>query len=108
LKPATLKQMETPQIAVPENCTVNCFGVAPLSTTLFWGLGVGLEKTSEGTAFWHWGDNGSFKGYMVAYPARKSGLVMFTNSENGLAIANAIVKAAFDSDQPSLQWLNHP
>jgi CubicO group peptidase (beta-lactamase class C family) len=108
LKPNTLNQMQTPQIAVQQNCTSNCFGVSPLSTTVFWGLGVGLEKTSDGTAFWHWGDNGSFKAYMVGYPKRRSGLVMFTNSQNGLAIADAIVKAALGSDQPGLQWLNHP
>jgi CubicO group peptidase (beta-lactamase class C family) len=108
LKPDTLKQMETPQIAVQQNCTSNCFDVAPLSTTVFWGLGVGLEKTSAGPAFWHWGDNGSFKAYMVGFPDRKSGLVMFTNSENGLIIADAVVKAALGADQPGLQWLKHP
>lgn len=108
LKPDTLKQTETPQTSVQQSCTVNCFAVAPLSTSVFWGLGVGLEKTSDGLAFWHWGDNGSFKAYMVGYPNRKSGLVMFTNSENGLKIADAVVKAALGSDQPGLQWLNHP
>jgi len=107
LKPDTLTQMETPQTPVEENCTANCFGVAPLSTSVFWGLGIGLEKTSTGLAFWHWGDNGGFKAYMVGFPQQKSGLVMFINSDNGLAIADAVVKAAFGSDQPSLQWLKH-
>jgi len=107
LKPDTLKQMETPQTAVQLNCTVNCFDVAPLSTTISWGLGVGLEKTSAGPAFWHWGDNGSFKAYMVGFPEQKSGFVMFTNSENGLTIADAVVQTALGIDQPSLQWLSH-
>jgi len=106
LKPDTLKQMETPQTPVQQNCTANCFNIAPLSANLFWGLGVGLEKTSAGLAFWHWGDNGAFKAYMVGFPEHESGLVMFTNSENGLSIANAVVKAALGSDQPSLQWLS--
>jgi CubicO group peptidase (beta-lactamase class C family) len=108
LNPDTLKQMETPQTAVPQNCTVNCFDVAPLSTSISWGLGLGLEKTSAGPAFWHWGDNGSFKAYMVGLPEQKSGFVMFTNSENGLSIADAVVKTAFGFDQPGLQWLRHP
>jgi CubicO group peptidase (beta-lactamase class C family) len=107
LKSDTLKQMETPQTPVQQNCTANCFDVAPLSTSVFWGLGVGLEKTSAGLAFWHWGDNGVFKAYMVGFPELKSGLVMFTNSENGLSIADGVVKAALGSDQPGLQWLNH-
>jgi CubicO group peptidase (beta-lactamase class C family) len=108
LKPDTLKQLETPYTPVQQNCTANCFSVAPLSATIFWGLGVGLEKSSAGLAFWHWGDNGVFKAYMVGLPEHKSGLVMFTNSENGLSIADAVVKAALGSEQPSLQWLSHP
>lgn len=43
------------------------------------GLGVGLEKTSDGLAFWHWSDNGAFKAYMLGFPDRKFGLVMLTN-----------------------------
>jgi hypothetical protein len=45
---------------------------------------------------------------MVGFPDRKSGLVMFTNSENGLNIADTVVKAALGPDQPSLQWLRQP
>jgi hypothetical protein len=99
--------METPQTPVQQNCTANCFNVAPVSSSVFWGLGVGLEKTSAGLAFWHWGDNGAFKAYMVGFPEHKSGLVMFANSENGLSIADAVIKAALGCDQPSLQWLSH-
>jgi CubicO group peptidase (beta-lactamase class C family) len=107
LKPETLKQMESPQTAVQQNCTVNCFDIQPVSASVFWGLGVGLEKASSGLGFWHWGDNGAFKAYMVGFPEHKSGLVMFTNSENGLSIAEAVVKAALASDEPALHWLNH-
>jgi hypothetical protein len=45
---------------------------------------------------------------MVGFPERKSGLVMFTNSENGLSMADEVVKAALGPVQPSLQWLNQP
>ena len=34
-----------------------------LSTTMFWGLGFGTEKTSEGVSLWHWGDYDTFKAY---------------------------------------------
>lgn len=44
LKPETLKQMETPQIAVQQNCTSNCFDAGPLSSSVFWGLGVGSRR----------------------------------------------------------------
>ncbi len=44
LNPDTLKQMETPQTAVQQNCTANCFDVAPLSTTISWGPRTGLGE----------------------------------------------------------------
>jgi CubicO group peptidase (beta-lactamase class C family) len=54
---------------------------------LFWGLGVGLQQGSAGTAFWHWGDNLTMRCYVIAYPETGRGIVYFTNSENGLSIA---------------------
>jgi CubicO group peptidase (beta-lactamase class C family) len=104
-----LSQMETPATGVPLDCAVNCFDrPAALSPDISWGLGVGLEKTAQGLALWHWGDNGPFKAYMVAYPKARSGLVMFTNSQNGLSIANEIAKTALGSDQPAFTWLKNP
>jgi CubicO group peptidase (beta-lactamase class C family) len=84
LKPDTLKQMETPQIAVDSDC-VSCIEETPvqLSKTIFWGLGWGIERTSAGDAIWHWGDNGVFKCMVLAYPKRKFGVVTFANSDNG-------------------------
>src|SRR5262245_14211123 len=85
LRPATFREMETPQIAVNPECT-NCTEKEPkeLSTNIFWGLGWGIQKNGKDVSLWHWGDNGSFKCFVVADPARKSGVMMFTNSENGL------------------------
>ncbi len=109
LRKETLAAMETPQTPVQQDCVLNCFDPpGALSSTISWGLGVGLEQTAQGPALWHWGDNGEFKAYMVAYPKERSGLVMFVNSQNGLGIANDIVKAALGSDQPGLSWLKNP
>lgn len=106
LSPKSLTDMETAQTPVPKDCTVQCFDrpvvVAP---SLAWGLGVGLEDTPEGKALWHWGDNGAFKAYMVAYPKTRSGLVMFANSENGLDIVDEIAKTALGSGQPAIRWV---
>ena len=68
-----------------------------------------LQQTAQGRALWHWGNNNDvFKAYMVAYPASRSGLVIFTNSHYGLGIANQIVMTALGSDQPGLHWLKNP
>jgi len=108
LKPATRKAMLTAQVAVDPECT-NCTNTEPktLSREVFWGLGVGLQKTAQGQSFWHWGDNGAFKCYMVAYIKQKTGLVMFTNSENGLAIREDVVETALGGAQPAFEWAKY-
>ena len=108
LKPETFREMQTPQIAVDPECT-NCTERTPkeLSRTIFWGLGWGIQKSNGQTSLWHWGDNGSFKCFVVANPARKSAVVMFTNSENGLAIAPAIVRDATGSDHLAFPWIKY-
>jgi CubicO group peptidase (beta-lactamase class C family) len=108
LKPATLRAMETPQIAVDPTCT-NCTDHAPksLSTDLFWGLGWGIEQNASGKYLWHWGDNGIFKAYVVADVNRRSAVVMFDNSDTGLSVASAVVQTVLGGDHPSFAWLHY-
>jgi CubicO group peptidase (beta-lactamase class C family) len=109
LRPATLREMETPQIAVDSGCS-NCVEGTPsgkLSTTIFWGLGFGIEKTAAGESLWHWGDNGVFKSFFVVRPATKSGVVYLTNSENGLSIGRQIVTETLGGEQPAFDWLKY-
>ena len=106
LKPATARLMLTPQSTVT---LAGAFSLnapdAKLSPTVSWGLGWGLEKTQEGIGFWHWGDNGDTKAFVLAFPKQKSGLVMFANSANGLSIINELVESAMGNDHPALAWL---
>jgi len=108
LKKETARLMLTPQIKVSENGTNNT-ARAPeqLSPALSWGLGWGLQTTGDGLAFWHWGDNGDTKAYVVAYEKQKFGVVVFTNSANGLSIIPEIVQQAAGGDQPALAWLKY-
>jgi CubicO group peptidase (beta-lactamase class C family) len=109
LQPATLRDMEAPQIAVDPACS-NCVEGSPsgkLSTSVFWGLGFGIEKTADGESLWHWGDNGVFKAFFVVRPATKSGVVYMTNSENGLSIARQILAETLGGEQPAFDWLKY-
>ncbi len=74
---------------------------------LFWGLGWGLQEGRRGPSFWHWGDQGTARCFVLAYPEDGDALVYFTNSENGLAIGPAILDLAFDDDHWSLRWLDY-
>jgi CubicO group peptidase (beta-lactamase class C family) len=67
---------------------------------IVWGLGIGLEKTDHGIAFWHWGDNLNFRCIFIAFPEQKIGVVYFTNSYHGLAIRKQIVDLAIGGNHP--------
>jgi CubicO group peptidase (beta-lactamase class C family) len=106
LRPATLREMETPQIALDPECRI-CIKHEPkqLSMNLFWGLGWGIQRKDGSDALWHWGDNGAFKGFVMAEPKSKSGVVMFANSQNGLEIAKPLIDEAMGQESLAFEWL---
>jgi CubicO group peptidase (beta-lactamase class C family) len=106
LKSATLHEMETPQIALDPECRI-CIKREPkqLSKNLFWGLGWGIQRKDGSDVLWHWGDNGSFKCFVMAEPKTKSGIVMFANSENGLVIAKPVIDEAMGTESLAFDWL---
>jgi CubicO group peptidase (beta-lactamase class C family) len=108
LKRETLRQMLTPQIKVSESGTNNT-GKPPdkLSPSIGWGLGWGLQTTGDGVSFWHWGDNGDSKAYVVVFEKQKMGVAYFANGSTGLSISREIVDAAVGGDQPALAWLRY-
>lgn len=77
----------------------------PLESTLSWGLGVGLEGRSTGTLFWHWGDNGIFRAYMVGDPDRKRAIVVFTNADSGARVYQRVIRAATGIDLDGFVWV---
>jgi CubicO group peptidase (beta-lactamase class C family) len=76
----------------------------PINSAVSWGLGVGLEKADGRTLFWHWGDNGTYKDFMMGDPATRSGIVVFTNGSNGQRLWRSIVAEATDSDHPAFYF----
>lgn len=108
LKPETLKQMLTPQIKVGEGGPNHINGPPEkLSPSISWGLGWGLQMTGDGLSFWHWGDNGDCKAYIVAFEKQKLGMVVFADSATGLSIVREIVADAVGGEQPALTWLKY-
>ncbi len=103
LQNQTLNEMLTPQINVSkgENSLPNS------TKDVFWGLGFGIERTSDGDAFWHWGDSGTFRNYAVGFKNQKIGVVYFANSFHGLSIGCDLVQCAIGSREPGLYWLGY-
>jgi len=103
LKKETIAAMISPQV----RATKRGPGETPLDDHVSWGLGWGIQPAADGYGFWHWGDNYDLRSYTVAYKQRKEGLVYFTNSENGLAVAQALAALVFEDHQYSLDWLDY-
>ena len=107
LKPETAQLMLTPQVQL-DNCVMcTTRDRAEPSRDLAWGLGWGLEESSEGRVAWHWGDNGGFKNYVaVLLPARR-GFVYFTNSDSGLSLRDQIVARVLGGTHPASRVLDY-
>ncbi len=69
---------------------------------IFWGLGFALHKTGHGYSIWHHGDNGDCKAYFELFKKNKTGFVYFTNSRNGLSIADVLARIILDSKMSAL------
>ncbi len=91
LKPATFQQMWSPQVAVPE-----------MGPGISFGLGWGIEQVGASKYIYHGGNNVAFKGAAFAFPEKREGLVYLTNSEGGMTIESALVKAIEGGDHPGL------
>lgn len=106
LKPSTFREMETPQVALDPECRI-CIKQEPkqLSNNLFWGLGWGIQRKDGREMLWHWGDNGSFKAFVMSEPKSKSGVVMFANSQKGLDLAKPLIEQAMGQEVLAFDWL---
>jgi CubicO group peptidase (beta-lactamase class C family) len=92
LSEAGRRQMLTPQTKI--------------NSALAWGLGVGLEQEGNENVFWHWGDNGTFKTFMMGDAATRSGVVVLTNAANGHRLWQRIVTEATGRDHAAfLFWM---
>ncbi len=76
--------------------------MAPVSVDaslgLAWGLGWGIEQTPLDTYIWHWGNNPGYRAFVIASVRTGDGLVMFTNGENGLKLAEPVTQKILPDD----------
>ena len=65
---------------------------ATIDDELGWALGWGVETTEDGTVFWQWGDDGSFKALAAGSRARRKAVVVLTNAQWGLDVARPVIE----------------
>lgn len=97
LKKKTIKMMLSPEVYVNKE----------KSPQVAWGLGWGLEVAKDGNSFFHWGDNGFSKAFIVASPKSKDGVLFFTNGANGLSFLQDVLEDSIGGKHPSVAWLDY-
>ncbi len=72
--------------------------------SIAWGLGIGLNFTKDGRYIWHWGDNKYFKSFFIVSSKTGDGFTYFTNSENGLAILDRMIRLTLNDSEIMKGW----
>jgi CubicO group peptidase (beta-lactamase class C family) len=91
LSPAMRTAMQTP--------------VSHVNSALSWGLGIGVEQVDGQSYLWQWGDNGGWKNFILAHPPTRTGIVVFTNGNNGQRVNERILRAATGIEHPAFLWV---
>ena len=71
----------------------------PVTEDVSWGLGWGLCRET----LWHWGDNDGFKAFVILDPTTKNGVVIHTNSFNGLDVCYEVIEELTGFDMRSIR-----
>jgi CubicO group peptidase (beta-lactamase class C family) len=102
LQPATARLLVTPQNEA-RRCTTPA---SPADPSIDWAAGLGLASTSHGRAQWHWGDNGDFQGFFMAFPDRQESILFLTNSGNGLKMTDELLRLLVGPGEYwAMKWL---
>lgn len=75
-----------------------------INSSVSWGLGIGLESYGGRSLFWHWGDNGTFKAFMMGDPAKGFGVIIFANAQNGHRIWQRVAAEVMGRDHPAFYF----
>jgi len=76
-----------------------------INNELAWGLGWGIQEDEGRKYLWQWGDNGQWKNFVLVHPESASAIVVFTNGDTGMRVAERVVTAATGKEQPAFLWV---
>lgn len=73
------------------------------SLGLDWGLGWGIEGNQDDRYIWQWGNNTGYRAFVIASLRTGDGLVMLTNSENGMELAEPMTQKILPGEHKLFQ-----
>jgi CubicO group peptidase (beta-lactamase class C family) len=79
-----------PTLLKPETVTQMLSSMIKWQNNIYWGLGIGLLKSPDEDFFWHWGSVHYYCSIMVASQESKRGVVIMTNSNTGMKLAQEL------------------
>ncbi len=71
---------------------------------LSWGLGWGIERSANDAFLWHWGNNPGYRAFVMASTQTGDGLVMLTNSDKGLTLAEPLTRQVLPGKHPVFRF----
>ena len=77
---------------------------AKVNDEISWGLGWGLARVAGVRHFWHWGNNDVYQSFVTASAEDGRGIVVFTNSANGLRMIREVVTPLLGEEHPAFRW----
>jgi ribosomal protein S18 acetylase RimI-like enzyme len=81
---------------------------ARIDDELAWALGWGIEDSDGGRAIWQWGNDPGYKNFVIARPADRQGVVLFTNGDRGALVYRDVVRRLLPGSHPSLDTRHRP
>jgi len=87
-------ELMTPTLVNPQRVDEMMSPRVQVGGKVWWGLGIGLLRRTDGLCFWHWGDNLDFESYMLGCRDAKVGVAVMTNGSRGLGVAREIAARA--------------
>ena len=75
--------------------------VADQASAVRWGLGWGIGYTpAQDVLLWHWGNNYGYRAFVVFAPGSADGMVLLSNSNHGLALAEPLARRILPAPLP--------
>lgn len=69
-----------------------------------WGYGWGIERSARGANLWHWGNNPGFRSFAMFSSTSGDGFVLFTSSDQGMALAVPIAYEVLPMEHNAFQF----